>query len=215
MSTLIVPRPSTSIGASSAKANAGTFRKVTETHLPSRHSARMSTGPAGMSSRNRVSGSTIGIAPVSSSTVAMHIVLEPDIGGYSVGSMMIAPAAQSSRVDGTIKLTWRATEPRGSQINRRRTSSCSRSKASFLSIIVAPGGGRTPPVITSPCSPSAWQPITVMTRDAAIRYSTSALAEGDLQPVEVGRAEHHPVVGGDVDEVDVDTSLGNGPRQIG
>ena len=64
----------------------------------------MSTGPAGMSRRNLVSGSTIGMTPVSSNTVAMHIVLEPDIGGYSVGSMMIAPAAQSSRVDGTMQV---------------------------------------------------------------------------------------------------------------
>ena len=76
----------------------------------------------------RPSGST----PVSSNTVAMHIVLEPDIGGYSVGSITIAPAAQSSRVEGTIRLTWRATEPRGSQINRRRMSSWSRSNASFF-----------------------------------------------------------------------------------
>jgi hypothetical protein len=96
---------------------------VTDTHLPPRHSATMSTGPAGMSSRKRVSGSTIGTTPVSSSTVAMHIVFDPDIGGYSVGSMMIAPAAQSGRVDGTMRLTWRATEPRGSQISRRRMSS--------------------------------------------------------------------------------------------
>src|SRR4051794_35974262 len=115
--------PSTSSGASSAKTNAGTFFNVTDTHFPSRHSATMSTGPAGMSRRNLVSGSSIGMIPVSNSTVAMHMVLEPDIGGYSVGSMMIAPAAQSSRVDGTIRLTWRATEPRGSQINMRRTSS--------------------------------------------------------------------------------------------
>src|ERR1044071_6078924 len=118
MSTLIEPaRPSTSTGASSANTNAGTFFNVTDTHLPSRHSATMSTGPAGMSSRNLVSGSTIGTIPVSRRTVEMHIVLEPDIGGYSVGSMMIAPATQSSRVDGTIRLTCRATEPRGSQIN--------------------------------------------------------------------------------------------------
>src|SRR3954465_4049091 len=121
MSMLIVSaRPSTSSGASSANTNAGTFFNVTDTHLPSRHSATMSTGPAGMSRRNLVSGSVIGTTPVSNSTVAMHIVLEPDIGGYSVGSMMIAPATQSSRVDGTSKLTCRATEPRGSQINIKR-----------------------------------------------------------------------------------------------
>src|SRR3954451_4526788 len=116
-------RPSTSSAASRANTNAGTFFNVTETHLPSRHSATMSTGPAGMSRRNLVSGSTIGMTPVSNNTVEMHIVFDPDIGGYSVGSMMMAPAAQSSRVDGTMRLTWRATDPRGSQINMRRTSS--------------------------------------------------------------------------------------------
>ena len=36
--------------------------------------------------------------PVSSSTVAAQIVFEPDIGGYSVGSMMMNPASQSGRV---------------------------------------------------------------------------------------------------------------------
>ena len=67
-----------------------------------------------MSRRRTVVGSVIGTIPVSSSTVAMHMVFEPDIGGYSVGSMMIAPATQSGRVEGTMRLTWRATEPRGS-----------------------------------------------------------------------------------------------------
>ena len=62
-----------------------------------------------MSRRSRVSGSCIGTMPVSSSTVAMHMVLEPDMGGYSVGSMMMAPATQSGRVGGTIRLTCRAT----------------------------------------------------------------------------------------------------------
>ena len=33
--------------------------------------------------------------PVSSSTVATQIVFEPDIAGYSVGSMMMKPASQS------------------------------------------------------------------------------------------------------------------------
>jgi hypothetical protein len=57
--------------------------------LPSRHAARISTTPAGASSRSTVSGSSIGTRPVSSSTVATQIVFEPDIGGYSVGSMMM------------------------------------------------------------------------------------------------------------------------------
>ena len=41
--------------------------------------------------------------PVSSSTVAVQIVFEPDIGGYSVGSMMMNPASQSVRVAGTTR----------------------------------------------------------------------------------------------------------------
>ena len=53
----------------------------------------------------------------------MHIVLEPDIGTYSVGSMMIAPAWQPGVLAGTMMFTWRATLPRGSQISSRRTSS--------------------------------------------------------------------------------------------
>ena len=49
--------------------------------------------------------------PVSSSTVVVQIVFEPDIGGYSVGSMMMKPASQSSRVAGTIRLQCAATLP--------------------------------------------------------------------------------------------------------
>ena len=48
-----------------------------------------STTPAGASSRTVVSGSCISTMPVSSSTVATQIVFEPDIAGYSVGSMMM------------------------------------------------------------------------------------------------------------------------------
>src|SRR5262249_62080562 len=88
-------------------------------HLPARHVAVISTRPAGISSANFVNGSCMGTMPVSSKTVAMHMVLEPDIGGDLVGSMMIAPAAQSDRVDGTIRFTWRATDPPGALGNRR------------------------------------------------------------------------------------------------
>jgi hypothetical protein len=49
----------------------------------------------------------------------------------------------------------------------------SRSKASLRSIMVAPEGGRTPPTMTSPTSPSAWQPTTVMVRFAAMWRSSS------------------------------------------
>ena len=44
--------------------------------------------PAGASSVSRVSGSRIGRMPVSRIAVTVQIVLEPDIGGYSVDSMM-------------------------------------------------------------------------------------------------------------------------------
>ena len=59
--------------------------------LPLRHSATTSTRPPGASSTSRVSGSFIGRMPVSSSTVATQIELEPDIGGVSSGSMMMKP----------------------------------------------------------------------------------------------------------------------------
>ncbi len=71
---------------------------------PSRQAARASTTPPGASSRSTVSGSCISTMPVSRSTVAVQIELEPDIGGYSVGSMMMKPASQSGRVGGTIRL---------------------------------------------------------------------------------------------------------------
>ena len=61
----------------------------TLSHLPLLHRAVTSTTPAGASSRSVVSGSCIATIPVSSSTVATQIVFEPDIAGYSVGSMMM------------------------------------------------------------------------------------------------------------------------------
>ena len=88
-STVIVPSPSTSSGASSRSAKQGTFVSSTLSQRPSRQRARTSTTPAGASSRSVVSGSRISTMPVSSSTVATQIVFEPDIAGYSVGSMMM------------------------------------------------------------------------------------------------------------------------------
>ena len=75
-----VPRPATSTARSSAKTNAGTLSKVTLTHLPSRHCAVTGTRPAGASSTICVTGSRIGIIPVSSSAVTVQIVFVPDIG---------------------------------------------------------------------------------------------------------------------------------------
>ena len=131
---------------------------------PSRHAARASTTPPGASSRTIVSGSRISTMPVSSRTVVVQIVFEPDIAGYSVGSMMMKPASQSGRVAGTTRFAWQATLPRGSRSSSRRSASPSRSSACICSKTVAPGGGRTPPTTTLPISPPAWQPTTVIIR---------------------------------------------------
>jgi hypothetical protein len=92
---------------------------------PSLQTARTSITPPGASNRSTVSGSRISTAPVSSSTVAVQIVFEPDIGGYSVGSMMMKPASQPGCVAGTTRLAWQATLPRGSRSSSlRRPSPC-------------------------------------------------------------------------------------------
>ena len=83
----------------------GELRRLIDLHLPSSHWAVTSMTPPGISSLKRVTGSCIGTMPVSRRTVATQIVFDPDIGGYSVGSMMIAPATQSGEIGGTIRLT--------------------------------------------------------------------------------------------------------------
>ena len=147
----------------------------TDSHFPSRQAARASTTPAGASSRSVVSGSRISTMPVSSRTVATQIVFEPDIAGYSVGSMMMKPASQSAWVAGTIRLACTATLPRGSRRSSRRTES-SRASACICSKTVSPGGGSTPPVTTLPISPPAWQPTTV--RVLAARKAASVYDSG-------------------------------------
>ena len=87
-STVTVPRPGTSTCASRRSANAGTFVSSMLSTRPSRQAQRTSTTPAGASSRSTVSGSRSSTIPVSSSTVATQIVFEPDMSGYSVGSMI-------------------------------------------------------------------------------------------------------------------------------
>ena len=121
----------------------------------------ISTRPPGASRTSRVSGSCIGTMPVSSSTVATQMALEPDMGGVSAGSMMIQPMAAPGRFGGTRRLTWRNTPPRGSFSTKRRSAS-SRAMKRDCSHSVAPGGGATPPTITSPTSPPAWQLTTWM-----------------------------------------------------
>ena len=56
--------------------------------------------------------------PVSSSTVAVQMAFEPDIAGYSVGSMMMNPARSRGRREGTTRLACTATLPRGSRSSR-------------------------------------------------------------------------------------------------
>ena len=104
----------------------------------------------------------------------MQIAFEPDIGGYSVGSMMMKPASQSARADGTIRLAWQATLPRGSCRSSRRRPSPSRASVCICSKTVAPGRRRTPPVTTFPTSPPAWHPTTVIVRRARIGASIPA-----------------------------------------
>ena len=166
-STVSVPSPSTSSGAASRSAKQATFVNSTLSQRPFRQAARTSTTPAGASSRTTVSGSCISTRPVSSSTVATQIVFDPDIAGYSVGSMMMKPASQSGRVGGTSRFAWTATDPRGSRSRNRRSESSARS-ACICSNTVAPGGGGTPSTTTLPTSPPAWQPTTVMVRRSGI-----------------------------------------------
>ena len=96
-----------------------------------------------------VSGSVIGTMPVSSSTVATQIELEPDIGGVSSGSMMMKPIVARGSFGGTSRLTWRKTPPRGSLRTKLRSVWSSAMKRR-CSQSVSPGGGATPPTITSP-----------------------------------------------------------------
>ncbi len=76
-------------------ANAATLRNVTRVTFPPAQSARTRMSPAGDSSVSSVTGSIMGSIPVSSSTVTTHIVLVPDIPGYSTCSMITKPASAS------------------------------------------------------------------------------------------------------------------------
>src|SRR5579872_2245650 len=168
MSTLSGPRPATSSGASSRSANEGTFSIVMRSALPSRHSAATAMRPPGASRVKRVSGSRIGRMPASSSTVATQMAFEPDIGGVSSGSMMMKPIAAFGSLAGTRRLTCRKTPPRGS-FRRKFRNVPSLAMKRDCSHKVPPGGGGTPPTMTSPTSPSAWQLTTWMILDARIR----------------------------------------------
>jgi hypothetical protein len=64
--------------------------------------------PAGASSVSSVTGSNIGSIPVSRRTVTTHIVLVPDIPGYSTCSMITKPASASGLADGRMRLQFAA-----------------------------------------------------------------------------------------------------------
>ena len=104
---------------------------------------------------------------MSSSTVATHRLFEPDIGGVSSGSMMMNPICAAGCFGGTRRFTWRNTPPRGSFSTKLR-SRASRAMNRDCSQSVSPGGGATPPTMTSPTSPSACALTTWMTLLACI-----------------------------------------------
>ena len=82
-STLTSPKVGTLILTSRppGATNAGWFFSVISVALPLEQAASISMRPAGASRVKEVTGSTIGIIPVSSSAVAVQIVLWPDMAG--------------------------------------------------------------------------------------------------------------------------------------
>ena len=181
--------PSTSSAASSLPAKLGRFSTKMRSALPSLHSARTRTRPPGASSVIRVSGSVIGRMPASSSTVDTQIEFEPDMGGVSSGSMMMKAASASGFFGGTSRFTWRKTPPRGS-FRTKFLSVLSRAIQRDWSHSVAPGGGATPPTMTSPTSPSAWAEITWMVLLLRIFISqVSQWGSGAACPVRAARAQ--------------------------
>jgi hypothetical protein len=94
--------------------------------------------------------------PVSSRTVETQIELDPDMGGVCTGSMMIQAAWARGSLGGTSRLTCLNTPPRGSFSMKLRSVSSSAIQRACAHK-VSPGGGATPPTMTSPTSPAAWQ----------------------------------------------------------
>ena len=155
-STVTVPSPATSTFASRWTANAGTFLNSTRVTLPSLQLALTRISPAGASSVSSVTGSCISMIPVSSRTVTTQMVLEPDMGGYSVCSKMMKPASASGWQGGTIALPHRPGLPRGSRSICKRMSSWRAAISCIFSNTLPPRSKGIPPVMTRPGSPSAW-----------------------------------------------------------
>ena len=79
-------------------------------------------------------------------------------------------------------MTWRNTPPRGS-FSMKSRKVLSRAMKRDCSHKVSPGGGATPPTMTSPTSPSAWQEMTWM---------ALAGAHGGARGTGTGRADIAP-----------------------
>jgi hypothetical protein len=92
--------------------------------------------------------------PASSSTVATQIEFEPDMLRV-VGLHDDETHLRASR------FTWRKTPPRGSSRTKLHNAPSLAMKRD-CSHKVSPGAGATPPTITSPTSPPAWQVTTLM-----------------------------------------------------
>ena len=95
--------------------------------------------------------------PVSSSTVATQIEFEPDIGGVSSGSMTMKPicGARVLRRNQQIHVTEDAAARLVQHEIAQRL--VLRDEARLLPRSYRPAAARTPPTMTSPTSPSAWQ----------------------------------------------------------
>ena len=147
--------------------------------FPSSTVAVTRTRPAGVSRFSSVTGSSAGTIPVSMSTVVTQIVFVPDMGGYSVCSMITKAASAAGSVGGSSRLQLAAGYPRGSRnISLRRASSCSR-RWIILSNIVSPGTSGTPSTITRPGSPQACASTAVIRRaNPTPRYPVLAAAPG-------------------------------------
>ena len=149
---------------------------------PSRQSA-CDTHEAGgrLEHERRLLGSVIGTIPVSSSTVAVLIVFEPDIPSYEHDSMIRKPASASGCADGSTTSSDSGADPRGSKSSSRRSSSPSRSRWRIFSSIVVPGTSSTPPTTIRLGSPSAWASTQCRTRPRTPPTLPEELSEGFLQ----------------------------------
>ena len=120
--------------------------------------------PAGVSRVSSVTGSTAATMPVSMSAVTVQMVFVPDMGGYSVCSMITNPASASGCVGGSTRLQFAAGYPRGSRSMSFRSPSAWRSRYCIFRNIVSPGTSRTPPTMTRPGSPAACRSTAWMSR---------------------------------------------------